>query len=65
MGNRPLIQHTVCIDLPGEPVECWAESDITVLLRKHRDVIFDIQVKKGASYTVEATEDWIYDVAKK
>ncbi|RAS27804.1 hypothetical protein [Paraburkholderia bryophila] len=65
MGNRPLIQHTVCIDLPGEPVECWAETDLTVLLRKHRDVIFDIQVKKGATYTVEATEDWIYDVAKK
>ncbi|MBW9107859.1 hypothetical protein [Paraburkholderia phenoliruptrix] len=65
MGDRPLIQHTVCIDLPGEPVECWAETDLTVLLRKHRDVIFDIQVKKGATYTVEASEDWIYDVARK
>lgn len=65
MGDRPLIQHTVCIDLPGEPVECWAETDITVLLRKHRDVIFDIQVKKGSTYTVEATEDWIYDVTRK
>jgi len=65
MGNRPMIQHTACIDLPGEPVECWAETDITVLLRKHRDVIFDIHVNKGATYTVEATEDWLYDVAKK
>ncbi len=65
MGDRPLVQHTVCIDLPGEPVECWAETDITVLLRKHRDVIFDIQAKKGATYTIEATDDWIYDVAKK
>lgn len=65
MGDRPLIQHTVCIDLPGEPVECWAETDVTVLLRKHRDVVFDIQVKKGATYTIEATADWIYDVTKK
>jgi hypothetical protein len=34
-------------------------------LRKHRDVIFDIHVNKGATYTVEAPEDWIYDVVKK
>jgi hypothetical protein len=65
MGDRPLIQHTVCIDLPGEPVECWADTDVTVLLRKHRDVIFDIDVKSGATYTVEADQDWIYDVGKK
>jgi hypothetical protein len=65
MGDRPLIQHTVCIDLPGEPVECWADTDLTVLLRKHRDVIFDIHVKSGAIYTLEADQDWIYDVGKK
>ncbi|MEX3951752.1 hypothetical protein AB4Y40_28865 [Paraburkholderia sp. EG287B] len=65
MGERPLVQHTACIDLPGEPVNCWAETDLTVLLRKHRDVIFDIELKKGATYSVEATQDWMYDVKKK
>jgi hypothetical protein len=65
MGDRPMVQHTACIDLPGEPVNCWAETDLTVLLRKHRDVIFDIELKKGATYSVEATQDWIYDVKKK
>lgn len=40
MSGRAMMGHQVCIDLPGEPVECWAETDVTVLLRKHRDVIF-------------------------
>jgi len=65
MSDSPLIQHTMCIDLPGEPVQCWAGTDVTILLRKHRDVIFDISMKKGASYTVEATADWLYDVKQK
>ena len=65
MSGRAMMGHQVCIDLPGEPVECWAETDVTVLLRKHRDVIFDIQLKKGATYLVEATHDWIYDVKRK
>ncbi|RAD11361.1 hypothetical protein DN523_07995 [Burkholderia multivorans] len=65
MGDKALVQHQVCIDLPGEPVSCWAETDVTVLLRKHRDVIFDLHISKGASYTVEAPEDWIYDVAQR
>lgn len=64
-SDRPMVQHTACIDLPGEPVDCWAETDLTVLLRKHRDVIFDIELKKGATYTVDATHDWMYDVKKK
>jgi hypothetical protein len=63
--GRPLVQHDVCIDLPGEPVSCWAESDVTVLLRKHRDVIFEISVKKDATYTLEADKDWFYDVGVK
>ncbi|SFC00404.1 hypothetical protein [Massilia yuzhufengensis] len=43
----------VCIDLPGESVQCWRSSDkVKVILRKHRDVIFDINLKKGALYTV-------------
>ncbi|MBN3818236.1 hypothetical protein G3N57_17220 [Paraburkholderia sp. Se-20369] len=65
MAGRALVQHTVCIDLPGEPVSCWAETDVTVLLRKHRDVIFDLHTSKGATYSVEAPDDWIYDVTQK
>ncbi|KVG39011.1 hypothetical protein [Burkholderia ubonensis] len=63
--GRPLVQHNVCIDLPGEPVSCWAETDITVLLRKHRDVIFDINLKKDSVYTIESDKDWFYDVGLK
>lgn len=65
MSDRPLIAHTMCIDLPGEPVQCWADTDVTVLLRKHRDVIFDIELKQGSTYTVEATHDWLYDIKQK
>jgi hypothetical protein len=65
MSDSPLIQHTMCIDLPGEPVQCWAGTDVTILLRKHRDVLFDIHLKPGATYTVEAAYDWFYDVTKK
>lgn len=46
----------VCIDLPGETVKCWRSSDnIRVILRKHRDVIFDINLDRNAIYTVEST----------
>lgn len=31
----------VCIDLPGETVQCWRSADnLKVVLKKHRDVIF-------------------------
>ena len=53
--GRPLVQHNVCIDLPGEPVNCRAETELTVLLRKHRDVVFDIKLHAGATYTVTTT----------
>ncbi|AIO32968.1 hypothetical protein DM39_291 [Burkholderia cenocepacia] len=52
---KPLVQHTVYIDLPGEPVKCAAGTDVTVLLRKHRDVVFDIKLQAGATYTITAT----------
>lgn len=46
----------VCIDLPGESVQCWRSSDkVKVVLRKHRDVIFDVNLKKDTIYTVEST----------
>ncbi|WP_423378199.1 hypothetical protein [Burkholderia sp. LMG 32019] len=53
--GRPLVQHNVCIDLPGEAVSCRAETELTVLLRKHRDVVFDIKLHAGATYTVTTT----------
>lgn len=47
----------VCIDLPGESVQCWRSSDnVKIILRKHRDVIFDINLKKNAIYTIESKE---------
>jgi hypothetical protein len=45
----------VSIDLPGQYVECWRSSEnVKVILRKHRDVIFDVNLKKNAIYTVES-----------
>lgn len=56
----------VCIDLPGEAVKCWRSSDnIRVILRKHRDVIFDINLSKDATYTVESTSDFYSPREKK
>lgn len=56
----------VCIDLPGESVQCWRSSDnIRVILRKHRDVIFDINLSKDAIYTVESKFDFYSPREKK
>lgn len=56
----------VCIDLPGERVECWRSSDkVKVILRKHRDVIFDINLKSDAIYTVESTSEFYSPREKK
>ena len=55
----PLKSQEVCIDLPGESVQCWRSSDnIRVVLRKHRDVFFDIHLTPGASYTVESVQEF-------
>lgn len=49
----------VCIDLPGEVVQCWRSSDhIRVRLRKHRDVFFDLNLNTGSTYTVESRSDF-------
>ncbi|RYG98302.1 MAG: hypothetical protein EON58_07530 [Alphaproteobacteria bacterium] len=49
----------VCIDLPGQFVQCWRSSDkVKVVLRKHRDVIFDINLTKDATYTVESKSEF-------
>lgn len=56
----------VCIDLPGETVRCWRSSDnIKVILRKHRDVFFDINLKKDSIYTVESKHDFYSPREKK
>ncbi|MCC2954194.1 hypothetical protein LK542_01030 [Massilia sp. IC2-477] len=52
--SKPTAQE-VCIDLPGERVQCWRSADnVKVILRKHRDVFFDINLKSNAIYTVES-----------
>lgn len=52
--SSPTTQE-VCIDLPGESVQCWRSSDnIKVILRKHRDIFFDINLTPGTLYSVES-----------
>jgi hypothetical protein len=56
----------VCIDLPGEYVECWRSSgNVRVILRKHRDVIFEINLRKSATYTVESKSEFYSPREKK
>lgn len=56
----------VCIDLPGQPVKCWRSGEsIKVILRKHRDVIFELNLAKGNTYTVQATESDFYNARDK
>lgn len=57
-----------CIDLPGERVQCWVgneNSKLKVILRKHRDVVFDFNVGDGSTYTLESTESDFYNVRDK
>lgn len=62
-GTKP---QEYCIDLPGEAVKCWRSSDkIKVILRKHRDVIFDINIKNGATYSIESTSEFYNPAEKK
>jgi hypothetical protein len=61
----PTVQE-VCIDLPGETVQCWRSSDnIKVILRKHRDIIFHFDSCDGKIYTVEASESDFYNARDK
>jgi hypothetical protein len=63
--NPPSTQE-ICIDLPGESVRCWRSADhVKVILRKHRDVFFDISIKDGATYTIESTSDYYSPREKK
>ena len=61
----PTVQ-CVTIDLPGEAVQCWRSSEnIQVVLRKHRDVIFDINIQSGAAYTIESKGEFYCPKLKK
>jgi len=61
----PTVQD-VCIDLPGDAVQCWRSAEkIRVVLRKHRDVIFDINLRSDALYTVESKTKFYNPVLKK
>ena len=61
----PTVQD-VCIDLPGETVQCWRSSDnIKVILRKHRDVIFELKLEPGRKYTIESSGSDFYNADSK
>ncbi len=68
--NKPRVipadTQQVCIDLPGEDVRCVIHKPkLEIMLRKHRDVIFEIQLFKGMSYTVEADQSDFYNARDK
>lgn len=65
---KPLPADTqqVCIDLPGETIRCYVHKPkLQIMLRKHRDVIFDIELFKGMQYTVEADQSDFYNARDK
>ncbi len=63
---QPVKPQSVCIDLPGEAIKCWRSTDkVQVILRKHRDVIFDLRSAPGRKYTVESTGADFYHADKK
>jgi hypothetical protein len=66
--DSDMVVQEHCIDLPGESVQCWiggGTDKLKVILRKHRDVIFDIHLGNGKTYTLEATESDFYNVRDK
>lgn len=69
-GNMPAAAGSsvqeVCIDLPGEAVQCWRSSEkIRVRLRKHRDVFFEIKLQPGATYSIESKAEFYNPKEKK
>jgi hypothetical protein len=64
--SLPPKTQRVCIDLPGEEFSCYvSEPNVEVMLRKHRDVVFDIKQGNGAIYTVEADQSDFYNARDK
>jgi hypothetical protein len=67
-SDSELVVQEHCIDLPGESVQCWiggGTDKLKVILRKHRDVIFDIHLGNGKTYTLESTESDFYNARDK
>jgi hypothetical protein len=67
-AKKPLPEDTqqVCIDLPGEIIRCVVfKPKLEIMLRKHRDVIFDIALFSGMQYTVEADKSDFYNARDK
>ncbi|WP_334120592.1 hypothetical protein [Limnobacter sp.] len=69
MGNlkqSPVLEvdedtQVTCIDLPGAPIHCVrTKPKLRVVLRKHRDVVFDIKLGGGGTYTVESDKSDFY-----
>ncbi|QCP53173.1 hypothetical protein FAZ95_29305 [Trinickia violacea] len=52
---RTLVKSRHYIDLPGEPPKSklWPGVNNLIILRKQRDVVFDIKLGNGATYTVK------------
>lgn len=64
--TTPPTPQEVCIDLPGDTVQCWRSSDhIKIILRKHRDVIFAVNLGAGKIYTIESDESPFYNTREK
>lgn len=64
--NLPPKTQRVCIDLPGEEFSCYVtEPNVEVMLRKHRDVVFDIDQGKSATYAVFADQSDFYNARDK
>jgi hypothetical protein len=62
----PSPQQEVRIDLPGEKVEVWLSGPkLLVTLRKHRDVIIDLNSGMGKTYTVESMFSDFYNAKTK
>lgn len=58
--------QAVCVDLPGETVRCWRSTDkVQVILRKHRDIIFDLKLGGNKKFTVESTGSDFYNADRK
>jgi hypothetical protein len=55
---RTLVKSYHYIDLPGEPPDSklWPGVNNIIKLRKHRDVVFDVKLKAGASYTLKTDQ---------
>jgi hypothetical protein len=51
---RTLVKSKHYIDLPGESPKSklWPGVNNLIILRKHRDVVFDVKLGNGATYTV-------------